>query len=242
MRHLPPRIVDGLAGALFARGAASARAAAGERTRGGGVLCLWLVAFPPPTIDVGGTLRRVVHAPAAGTAPSHWRDRPALDVPKEGGVEPLVWKLRVSMLWIFLGVGQLAAILAAVLLPDVLSEVMATGEFEGMTVDNNLWAFFMIVFTLLPLAMAFLTLALRDPVNRYANGILGVLIAGSWAFDVVEHLVGGEISGGIVICGAGAIAGLLIVWHAWRWPRPAEQELEDRRPAAKPEHRAAGTA
>lgn len=157
-------------------------------------------------------------------------------------MESLVWKLRVSMLWIFLGVGQLTAILAAVLLPDVLDEVIATGVFEGMKVDNNLWAFFMIVFTLLPLAMAFLTLALRDPVNRYANAILGVLIAASWAFDVVEHLVGGEINGGVVICGMGAVAGLLIVWHAWRWPKEAEKELEDRRSAAKPEHRAAGTA
>ena len=157
-------------------------------------------------------------------------------------MELLVWKLRVSMLWIYLGIGQLAAILAAVLLPDVLDELMTTGEFEGMKVDNNLWAFFMIVFTLLPLAMAFLTMALRDPINRYANAILGVLLAGSWVFEVVEHLVGGKIGGGLVICGTGAIAGLLIVWHAWRWPRPAEQELENRRSAAKPEHRAAGTA
>jgi hypothetical protein len=157
-------------------------------------------------------------------------------------VELLAWKLRVSMLWILLGVGQLAGILAAVLLPDVLDELMATGEFEGMAVDNNLWTFFMIVFTLLPLAMAFLTLALRDPVSRYANAILGALIAGSWVFDVADHLVGGEISGGVVICATMAVAGLLIVWHAWRWPRPAEQKLEDRRSAAKPEHRAAGTA
>jgi len=157
-------------------------------------------------------------------------------------VEPLVWKLRVSMLWIFLGVGQLAAILAAFLLPDVLSEVIATGAFEGMKIDNNLWALFMIVFTLLPLAMAFLTLALRDPINRYANAILGVLITVGWAFDVVEHLSKElAISGGVVICGTMAIAGLLIVWHAWKWPKPAVQELPDRRPASSPEHRAAGT-
>jgi hypothetical protein len=154
-------------------------------------------------------------------------------------VEPLVWKLRVSMLWIFLGVGQLAAILAAVLVPDVLDEVMATGEFEGMKVDTNLWALFMIVYTLLPLAMAFLTLALRDPINRYANAILGVLIAASWAFDVAEHLAGGEVGGGLLICGTGAIAGLLIVWHAWRWPREEHEDLEDRRPVAHPDQRAA---
>ena len=157
-------------------------------------------------------------------------------------MEPLVWKLRVSMLWIFLGAGQLAAILAGVLVPDVLDELIATGELEGITVDTNVWSLVLIVFTLVPLAMAFLTLALRDPVNRYANAILGVLIAVGWAFDVVEHLAGGEIGGGVVICATMAIAGLLIVWHAWKWPRPAEQGLGDRRPAAKPEHPAAGTA
>jgi hypothetical protein len=157
-------------------------------------------------------------------------------------VDPLVWKLRVSMLWIFLGVGQLAAILPAVLLPDALDEVMTMGEFEGMQVDINMWAFFMIVFTLLPLAMAFLTLALRDPVNRYVNAILGVLIAGSWALDVGQHLVGGEINGGVAICAMGAIAGLLIVWHAWRWPRPVEKDLGDRRAAPSPGHPAAGPA
>jgi hypothetical protein len=154
-------------------------------------------------------------------------------------VEPLVWKLRVSMLWIFLGVGQLAAILAGILVPDVLDELIATGELEGMTVDNNLWALFMIVFTFLPLAMAFLTLALRDPVNRYANAILGVLIAVGWAFDVVEHLAGGEIGGGVVICATMAIAGLLIVWHAWKWPKPAEQGVPGPRPVTGPDQRAA---
>jgi hypothetical protein len=154
-------------------------------------------------------------------------------------VELLTWKLRISMLWVFLGVGQLAAILPAVLLPDVLDEVIATGEFEGMKVDINMWAFFMIVFTLLPLAMAFLTLALRDPINRYANAILGVLITVAWTFDVAEHVAGGAISGGAVICGTMAIAGLLIVWHAWRWPAPADQSLPERRPAASPDQRAA---
>ena len=31
----------------------------------------------PPTMTVGGRLRRAARTPAAGTAPSHWRDRPA---------------------------------------------------------------------------------------------------------------------------------------------------------------------
>ena len=69
--------------------------------------------------------------------------------------------------------------------------------------------------------------------------ILGVLITVAWTFDVAEHVAGGAISGGAVICGTMAIAGLLIVWHAWRWPAPADQSLPERRPAASPDQRAA---
>ena len=30
------------------------------------------------------------------------------------------------------------------------------------------------------------------------------------------------------------LAGLLIVWHAWKWPKPAEQGLPGRRPVTGP--------
>jgi hypothetical protein len=154
-------------------------------------------------------------------------------------VEPLVWKLRVSTLWIFLGVGQLAAIFAAVMLPDVLSEYIATGVFEGEKIDATLLTSMLVLFTLLPLAMAFLTLALRDPINRYANAILGVVATVVFIWDVAQH-AGKELEVGLLIMVTMIIAGLLIVWHAWKWPKPAEQGLGDRRPAS-PEHRAAGT-
>jgi hypothetical protein len=157
-------------------------------------------------------------------------------------VEPLVWKLRVSTLWIFLGVGQLAAILAAFFLPDVLGEFIATGELEGSKIDATYLTSMLVLFSLLPLAMAFLTLALRDPINRYLNAILGVLITAGWAIAVVEHLSEElAISSGVVMPGTLTIAGLLIVWHAWKWPKPAVQDLPDRLPASNPEHRVAGT-
>jgi Family of unknown function (DUF6326) len=139
---------------------------------------------------------------------------------KEGSVEPLVWKLRVSTLWIFLGVGQLAAIFAAVMLPDVLSEYIATGVFEGEKIDATLLTSMLVLFTLLPLAMAFLTLALRDPINRYANAILGVVATVVFTWDVAQH-AGKELEVGLLIMVTMIIAGLLIVWHAWKWPKPA---------------------
>jgi hypothetical protein len=158
-------------------------------------------------------------------------------------VELLAWKLRVSTLWIFLGVGMLAAMFAMVMPADVLSTYLATGEFEGEKIDATMLALMVGLFCLLPLAMAFVTLALRDPINRYANAILGVVATGMWTWDLAEHVSKEpEIGAGLLMTLTLIIAGLLIVWHAWKWPKPAEQDVRDRRPASTPEHRAAGTA
>ena len=158
-------------------------------------------------------------------------------------MELLAWKLRVSTLWIFLGVGMLAAMFAVVMPSDVLSTYLATGEFEGEKIDAAMLALMVGLFCLLPLAMAFVTLVLRDPVNRYVQAIMGTVAAVMWTWDVAEHVSKEPtISGGPVMTLTLIIAGLLIVWHAWKWPKAAEQDVPDRRPASTPEHRAAGTA
>ncbi len=188
-----------------------------------------------------GRLRHAVPAPAAATAPSHWRDRPARGRPKGGTVEQLAWKLRVSTLWIFLGVGMLAAVFAVMMPSSVLGEYIATGEFEGEKIDATMLAAMVMLFCLLPLAMAFLTQVLSDPINRYANAALGIVAAAMWTLDLAEHLSKEpEISGGPLFTVALIVAGLLIVWHAWKWPVPAEQARRDRRPASSPAQRAAG--
>ena len=155
-------------------------------------------------------------------------------------MELLAWKLRVSTLWIFLGVGMLAGTFAVIMPSSVLGDYIATGEFEGESIDATMLALMVMLFCLLPLAMAFLTLALRDPINRFANAIVGVVATVMWAWDLAEHS-GKELEIGLLITVTLIFAGLLIVWHAWKWPKSAEQHLRDRRPASSPEHRAAGT-
>ena len=131
----------------------------------------------------------------------------------------LAWKLRVSTLWIYLGVGMLALMFAVIMPSDVLGKYIATGEFEGEKIDATMLALMVMLFCLLPLVMAFLTLVLADPINRYANGVMGVVATVMWAWDVAEHASKGlEI--GVLITVTLIIAGLLIVWHAWRWPKP----------------------
>jgi hypothetical protein len=161
--------------------------------------------------------------------------------PTEGSVELLAWKLRVSTLWIFLGVGMLAAMFAVIMPAGVLGEYIATGEFEGEQIDATLLALMVMLFCLLPLAMAFLTLALRDPINRYANAILGVIGAAMWTWDLTEHLSKeSPISAGPLMTVTLIIAALLVVWHAWKWPRTAEQDLHVQRPASSPKQRIPG--
>ena len=156
-------------------------------------------------------------------------------------MELLAWKLRVSALWIFLGVGMLAAMFAVILPADVLREYIATGSFEGEQIDATLLASMFMLFCLLPLAMAFITLVLRDPIDRYVNGLVGGVAAVMWAWDLVEHVSKEPtISGGPVMTLTLIVAGLLIVWHAWKWPKTAEQDLPAPRPVST-EHRAAGT-
>jgi hypothetical protein len=155
-------------------------------------------------------------------------------------VELLAWKMRVATLWIFLGVGMLALMFAVIMPSDVLAEYIATGKFEGETIDATMLAAMVALFALLPLAMAFLTLALRDPINRWANAIVGALAAAMWTLDLAEHSTKGLEIGALGTV-ALIIAGLLIVWHAWKWPKPAEQDVPERRPASSPEQRAAGT-
>ena len=152
----------------------------------------------------------------------------------------LAWKLRVSTLWIFLGVGMLAGMFAVIMPSDVLGEYIATGEFEGEAIDATMLALMVMLFCLVPLAMAFLTLVLRDPLNRIANAVVGGVATVMWVWDLAEHSSKG-FEFGAVITVALIAASLLIVWHAWKWPKPAEQDLRDRRPSSSPEQRAAGT-
>lgn len=156
-------------------------------------------------------------------------------------MELLAWKLRVSTLWIFLGVGMLAMMFAVIMPSGVLAEYVATGRFEGETIDATMLTAMVALFCLLPLAMAFLTVALPDSISRYANAILGVVAAAMWAWDVAEHATKG-LEPGALLTVTLIVAGLLIVWHAWKWPKPAEQDMPERRSASSSKQRAPGAA
>jgi len=140
-------------------------------------------------------------------------------------VEPLLWRIRVAVPWVIVAVGMSAGTLLGLASPGTLGEVTA-GRLGDMEITAGL-LILLALFWFVPLAMAFLTLVLRDPViNRYANAGVGVVVTGMWARDLIEHLVvgGGEFSGGPLVALATIVAGLAILWHAWKWPKVHYEE------------------
>ena len=133
-------------------------------------------------------------------------------------MEKLIWKMRISVLWIFLAVSMSAAMILYIMGSGVITEIIA-GEMEGMEITAGILMIFAL-FWLIPLIMAFLTLVLKDTVNRWSNAVLGLFFAVFYIIDISGHLSRGDEFGGHCLMGvAGIIAALLIFWHAWKWPK-----------------------
>jgi len=133
-------------------------------------------------------------------------------------MEKLVWKLRISMLWIFLAVGMSAAMILYIMTPGVIDDIIA-GEMEAMEISAGVLMIFAL-FWIIPLIMAFLTLILKDIINRYANAVLGLFFGIFYIIDISGHLSRGEEFGGHALIGVvGIIVAFLIFWHAWKWPK-----------------------
>ena len=129
-------------------------------------------------------------------------------------VQGLHWKLRIAFLWLVLAVGMSARMILAMMEPGVLTQVIAGKLPNGEDITASVTIMFAL-FWLIPLSMGFLTLAMKESLSRPANAILGLLASVVWFTDYFE---GHELGGGSLILAALVIAGLLIAWHAWRWP------------------------
>ena len=77
-----------------------------------------------------------------------------------------------------------------------------------------------LLFLIAPL-MAFLSLGLKDSFNRWANIIVGIVLAGFGFLTVFEYLAqqSAFLASEILIEIAWIVVTALIVWYAWKWPR-----------------------
>ena len=126
-------------------------------------------------------------------------------------MEILRWKTRIAVLWVFMAVAMSAHSLFVFMEPGaaekVASEIEAMGP--GMLI-------FMVLFWLVPLWMAFVSVTVKGSSNRWANFVLGIIftILNIWHFT--EHLAS---PAQILIVGSTVVATALIAWYAWKWPK-----------------------
>jgi hypothetical protein len=130
---------------------------------------------------------------------------------KGANMERLTWKVRISVLWLFMAVAMSAHSVLAFMDPAAMEELGEMQMSAGMFV-------FMALFWLIPLIMAFLSLILKDSANRWANIVLGIVFTLLNIWHLTEHLAPPVVHQ-ILIVASTVVVTALIVWYAWRWPK-----------------------
>jgi hypothetical protein len=123
------------------------------------------------------------------------------------------WKIKISMLWLFAAVAVLAHQILMLMEPGIIAQLMA-GEAEGLKIGPEMILVFSILM-LAPLVMAFLSLTLKDSMNRWVNIIVGAVFAALWFVGVVDATLSAYWGGALMTLSA-VMASALIVWYAWK--------------------------
>jgi hypothetical protein len=125
-------------------------------------------------------------------------------------------KIKLSALWVFLAVGTLASPLVfAIWMPGVIEQMIA-GEVYGEVLSEGLMAV-AILFLLVPMIMALLPLYLKDKANRWANIIVGIVFVIFGVLGVIDSIM--SIFSLLLMEVPKLVVAVLIVWHAWKWPK-----------------------
>lgn len=123
------------------------------------------------------------------------------------------WKIKISVLWLFASIAFLAHQILLLMEPGIIENLMA-GEAEGQKIVPELILFFAILM-LVPMLMAFLSLTLKDSINRRLNIIVGAIFAVIWLVGVVDA-VQSAYWGGALMTFSAVAASALIIWYAWK--------------------------
>ena len=118
------------------------------------------------------------------------------------------------MLWLFYAVAFLVVMTLGTMEPGVLDEFIKTGAIDGMQVTPELLLLFAILL-LVPLIMAFLSLTLKNPTNRWTNIILGIVFTVLQLVALIETLAQPS-AWAILMEISKVVAPALIVWYAWK--------------------------
>jgi hypothetical protein len=133
------------------------------------------------------------------------------------------WKMKISVLWIIVAVAYVTHPTLVLLEPHTLASIIAEKTADQQIGLALLSAGDLLI--LVPLVMAFLSLILKDSINRWANTIVGSVFAVIFIWNVVAALILPAFpaySGALMTLATGAlmtfatfVVSALIVWYAW---------------------------
>jgi len=116
-------------------------------------------------------------------------------------------QIKLSALWV--------ALMLTYLLGDVLrifSGDFKSGEIGGMQVSQGMYLGMAALFVI-PIAMVFLSLTLKHPVNRWANIIVPIIF---FVFNLIGLPTYPSVYDKFLII-VSLVFNILTVWYAWKW-------------------------
>jgi hypothetical protein len=125
-------------------------------------------------------------------------------------------KALLSTLWIFVVINYLYGDLAMMIFRPATYQRIATSMNEWFVLGAA-------VFMELSIAMVLLSRILKYAANRWANIIIGLVFS---AFALITLLPGNPPAFYVFLSTVEIASTLFIVWYAWKWPKPADQNLE----------------
>ncbi|MFC1802773.1 DUF6326 family protein [Thermoproteota archaeon] len=127
-------------------------------------------------------------------------------------------KIKLSVLWIFWILGFLVHMFLALFEEGAIEQIIA-GEFAGTQITSVTMVLFAVMM-LVPLVMAFMSLTLKDKVNRWANVVVGIFYTGLCVFDMIGtaiYAISALSAYTILMYTSHIVVSTLIVWNAYKW-------------------------
>lgn len=140
-------------------------------------------------------------------------------------VEKLALKNKLSMLWILMGIGEIAGFWVDVFDPSTVAQVQQ-GTLPWIPLP------YLGVMILIPFVMAFLSQSLNDSANRWTNIILGVVftvidISGLATIPIFFLTTSYNALAFLYLMNAATVVSpALVAWFAYKWPKEAVQPIK----------------
>ena len=125
------------------------------------------------------------------------------------------WRIKVSVLWLFIAVIMVASTMLYFLVPGVIDEIRA-GKIVGIQAGQELLLITAIMYFLIPLVMAVMSLSLKGKANHWSNVIFSIFYTGFILFELIMNITTVAYPYVIVMDSSAIVAAVLIVLNTWK--------------------------